>query len=199
MQSGGARGSSKGLIALLEERPRGRRYSRARMAHGTAHPPAGFHWAGVLPPRRRPSAQSQVAEGSARIKRARLWRWQSSLTRARGGRTPRRREHASACARTGTCAAMMTGPCRTALTANAMLAVDAARRRQKGVAFAAAGAEAALRARDWRASVPRRTPREANGAEVWSAEAYAEMLSLRNGLMRSHGAPPPVHRVDRGR
>ena len=32
---------------------------------------------------------------------------------------------------------------------------------------------------------------EANAAEIWSGEAFAQMLAVRNGLMRSHGAPHP--------
>jgi DNA-binding CsgD family transcriptional regulator len=76
-----------------------------------------------------------------------------------------------------------------ALTANAMLAVYAGDG-EKGIAFAAAGAEAALRARDWW-GLCHAALWEANAADIWSAEAFAERLSVHNGVMRSHGAPHP--------
>ena len=76
-----------------------------------------------------------------------------------------------------------------ALTANAMLAV-LAEDGAKGLSFAVAGAHAALRARDWW-GLCHAALWEANSVAFWSSEAFADMLAVRNGLMRVHGAPHP--------
>ncbi|GAA2015661.1 hypothetical protein GCM10009739_31330 [Microbacterium ulmi] len=74
-----------------------------------------------------------------------------------------------------------------ALTANAMQAVlaeDGAR----GLELAEAGAEAALRARDWLA-LGHAALWEANACETWAAQSYASRVGVRSAQMREQGAP----------
>ena len=177
--------SVESLIAVMEQDPAARSRGVERTA-GPARPPAGVDGAGVLRTRRCETGRRGRRGGARdRCPRFRARRAGALRSVARDPEAPRHAARALDIAR----AVDDDRALSYALTANAMLAVYAGDD-EKGVAFAAAGAEAALRARDWW-GLCHAALWEANAAEVWSAAAYAEMLSLRSGLMRSHGAPHP--------